>query len=223
MATATAPPTATPTSSEADVQAPPRRRRPRHIAAGVALIAVCGLGGAWLATTLSDTESVITVAEPVPRGQPIPGSALTTTQVNASDGLITIDGAQLEEYVGQRAAVDLNPGTTLTPEAVTSTMVPTGQNSLVALALPSTRLPNEPLLPGDAVDVVLTPEDTALADEPQTTRGTVSAIGQPDASDTVVVDLLVESEDAATLTAQAAAGQVGIVLAPRDANTEGAQ
>lgn len=220
-ATGTKPPGGSPSPGHTYTVPVQRRRRPKQMAAGIAIVAVAGLGGATLFTSLGDADSVITVAQPVPRGQVITEGDLAVTQLAEGSGLDTVSADQLDSILGQRAAADLSPGTVLVPDAVTSATVPVGDASLVPIAVPRTKLPLEPLQPGDTLQVVLTPAEGAkVPDEPATLAVTVSSVGEPDANDVVVLDVLIDSAKAALLAARVATGNVGLVLDPRGESGE---
>ena len=195
----------------------PKRRRPRQVAAGVAIVAASCVGGAFLYGSVRETESVIAIAQMVERGAVIGEGDLAVIDLGAGSDLDTVDGSRIDEFAGQRAAVDLTPGTVLTSTSVTTIMVPVGDAALVPVALPRTRLTNEQLVPGDQVQVVLTPATgQEIPEDLPAINATVSTVGSPDASDTVVVDLLVAPADAPTLTVRAATGRVALVLKSRD-------
>lgn len=194
------------------------QRRARHLLAAVALAGIGSLAVYFAVNSATQTTSVVEVREAVQRGQTITREDLTTVDVNAA-GLKTVPAARLNELVGQRAQQPLFAGTLLTPEALNPSVVPVDGQSLVGVALTTAQMPTEPLLAGDNVSIIDTPNTNDAASQvpaaPNATSATVQNVGAADAQGLVTVDVLVPEGDAARLAAQASTGRVALVLQSR--------
>lgn len=225
------PPTHQPTSHQPDedlapdestpapaVAAPPKqRRRPTLIGLGIALVALGGLGAAWLATSVSDTVPVIALSADVPRGELIEGSHLTTADINADPNLEPIPASRMDDIIGQYAVHNLAQGSLLTPDAVADSVQPGEGEAMVGVAVTAAQLPAEPLRPGDVIHVVDTPNpqddppsDTPASIEAEVVRSTVDA-----ESGQRIVDVILPEGEAADLAARVATGRVMVVLMSR--------
>jgi len=182
--------------------------------AGVGALAVYVAVGAATQTT-----SVVEVREGVARGEVITRADLSVVDVNAA-GLRTVPAARLNDLLGQRAAQPLFAGSLLSPDALSASVVPVDGQSLVGVALSSAQMPTEPLVAGDDVSVVATPNPNDASGQvpasPDATNATVANVGVADAQGLVTVDVLVPEGDAARLAAQAATGRVALVLQSRE-------
>jgi len=201
------------------VAAPPKqRRRPAVIGLGVALVALGGLGAAWLATSVSDTVSVIAVNADVARGEVIESSDLTTADINADPSLRPIRASRMDEIVGQHARNDLSKGTLLTSDAVADVIVPGEGEAMVGVAVTAAQLPARPLRPGDTVHIVDTPnaQDDPPRSTPESIEGVVVDSTVDEESGQRVVDVVVPDSDANALAARVATGRIAIVLMSRE-------
>lgn len=215
MTTTLNPPTTDQRTPPAAAAAEParHRRRPAVIAAGIALIALGGLTAAWVAATMSDTTSVLAVRAEVQRGAVINDGDLATASVIPDPNLHTIPADQLATVVGQRAAVDLAPGSLLTPDSVTTAMVPGPGQSLVGITVSPAQMPAEPLQAGDKVRIVDTPrpQDDPPNVAPPALAATVVSTSYQDDTGNTVVDVTVPQAASAQLAARAATGRIAIV------------
>lgn len=194
-----------------------RRRRPALIALAVALTAVGALAALWLVSTVGDRVPVLAVAQPVALGERIEAADLIAAQVSTDPALQPLPVSALDTVVGQRAAVALLPGTLLTADQITTRVIPGPGEQLVPITLPGSRLPAEPLVAGDTVLVVPTPQINGdpPETEPDTIEATVVSVGGTDRNGLVTIDLLVDPSDGTMLAAQAATTRVALVLQPR--------
>lgn len=194
---------------------PPRlRRRPVLAALGVALVALGGLGAAYLVTGASDADPVLALRSDVDRGAVIEDSDLVVAHLEADPALAPVPAAQLDSIVGQRAARDLTSGSLLTADSVTDAMVPAEGDSLVGVALTPAQLPGSDLHLGEAVRIVNTPrvQDDLAEGQPQVFDATVVAVHQQPDLGQVVVDLTVPTAQAARLAALAGTGRVALIV-----------
>lgn len=217
------PPNTTPPSLEppVTVAAPPKlRRRPVMALAGVGLVVLGALAAVWVYLSSTDAVSVVAVRETVMRGETITAGDLMTVQVTPDPALQVVPAAELDSYVGQRAARDLSAGSLLTPDAAAAAVVPAEGQSVVGLALTPELMPGEPLQIGDRVRVIATPGqsgDPAAFDAADTVfpAEVVGVSGSVETGKTVVSVLVPESE-AAQIAQWASAGRVAVVLDSRE-------
>lgn len=200
------------------VAAPPKqRRRPTLIGLGIALVALGGLGAAWLATSVSDTVPVLALSADVSRGEVIEDADLTTADINADPKLEPVSASRMDEIVGQYAMRDMSRGSLLTLDAVTDEVDPGTGEAMVGVAVTAAQLPAEPLRPGDTVQVVDTPN--AQDDPPTETPASIEAVvvrsTMDEESGQRVVDVVLPEGEAADLAARVATGRVMIVLMSR--------
>lgn len=205
-------------AAQVQVTPPPKlRRRPLQALLAVTLIIVGALLAVWVWTAATENVPVVAVREGVMRGEQIAAADLMVVQINPDPALRTVPGAQLESFVGQRAARDLSAGTLLSPEAVTDEVVPGAGRSVVGLALGPGLLPGEPLAVGDAVRVIGTVGQGNPADleEQVAFRAEVAGVSVSETGQAMVSVLVAEGQ-AGEVAKWAAAGRVALVLDSRE-------
>lgn len=203
---------------EPAVAAPPKqRRRPALIGLGVALVALGGLGAAWLATTVSDTVAVIALRNDVSRGEVIEADDLTTANINADPNLEPIRASRRDELVGQYARNDLTRGSLLTQESVTESVLPAEGEAMVGVAVTPAQLPSEELRPGDTVRVVDTPtaQDEPPSQAPASIEATVVSSTVDENTGQHTVNVVLPENQAASLAARVATQRIVVVLMSR--------
>ena len=189
------------------------------IAAMVALVCLGALVSAYAYLSSSETEKVLTVRETVNRGEVIEAEDLVTVQVGLDPALTPLGASELEDIVGQRAAVDISAGSLVTAESVTDSVVPAEGESIVGVSLTAAMMPAEPIYVGDAVRIVSTPGDQGEVregTEPTTVEATVVGVRQVPETGETVVDVAVPEDQAADLAARAATRKVALVLDSRE-------
>lgn len=201
------------------------RRKPARFALALALIVLGTLATVWYVNTISQTTQVVAVAAPLERGTVIGQDDLTV--VDLPDGptvLATVPAADIEQMVGRYANVDLPAGSTLTPESVVDELNPAEGKSIVGVALSPAQMPIEALRAGDTVRIVETPvnQGDPPVEEPGTIDAVVISTTAPGAnatgddvivtSDQTIVDVEVDTSEAAALAARAATGRVALVI-----------
>ncbi|GHG04248.1 SAF domain-containing protein [Streptomyces filamentosus] len=196
-----------------------RRRRPGMYALAIALIAAGGSGGFLAFQATGERTPVLAVARPVQAGDVIKDADLIEAQVQLDAALKPVLAAERDKVVGKRAAVALTPGSLLTQGQATSrTLVKAGER-LVGIGLKASQMPATRLSPGDKVLVVATPAEGQIAGEdgkrpaPVEIAARIVKVGEKQATtgDTVV-DVAVPSQFGAVLAAQAATGDVALVV-----------
>ena len=199
---------------------PPPKLRRRPALVGAALVAIClgALLAAWAWTATTNTEEVLVARQTIERGAVIQSGDLARVRVSVDPALHPVPASQIDDIVGQRAAVDVAAGAMLTPDSFTSTVVPAGNNSIVGVALTPAQVPGLDLAPGDHVRVVVTPAqgEGPPAGAPPVNDAEVAGVHVSTETGQLIVDLLVPHADAAVLAARAATGNVALVLDSRE-------
>ncbi|WP_214405750.1 SAF domain-containing protein [Pseudonocardia lacus] len=167
---------------------PPVRRRgsTRLLLLGVVLAVLGALSGVVLLQVSSQREPVVVMATTVPFGQTVAREHLREVALAADSGLTTVPWTEVDSVVGRIATTDLLAGQAVTPDAVTTTRLPTAGNAVVGVSVQPGRLPVTPLQVRDEVLVV------AIDDPGVPQRATVLRVGEPDAAGRRTVDLLVD-------------------------------
>lgn len=211
---ATGPGTTPPPPLPTITPAPKLRSRPRVAAAGIALVAIGGLGGAYLLTSSTNAVDVVAVSTTVQRGQVITQSDLTTAAATLSPALKTVPADQMSSLIGKRAAADLTAGSLLTPAGVTTALTPATGRTVVGVAVTGAQLPSQPLNAGDTIRVIDTPKagDDPPSAAPSVVKATVVSTTVNTGLQRTIVDVTVPTDQAASLAARVATGRVAIVL-----------
>jgi hypothetical protein len=196
-----------------------RRKRPALIGLSVALIAAGGLVGAMALTAAGQHSNVLVVAKPLAFGQVITRDDLTVASISLDPALQPVGSDRLSFIVGKHAAVQLQPGTTLTPSEVTSNALVQPGQQLVGIEVKPGQLPATPLTPGENVLVVSTPGQNPATDPsasaggvPSTLPAQVVHVGSPDSTGDLTVDVAVDANSGAPLAARASTGNIAIIV-----------
>lgn len=201
-----------------------RRARPAYLKAGAGLVAVCGVGGGVLLSSISGRVPMLQVAVPVPAGQKVTAEDLTTTQIAADAGIGLIPASQQDQVVGRVAAVPLVAGDLVTANKIGSsaTFPPAGQ-AVASAELKAGSFPAE-LKPGDQVALQInsvgqtTPAATPADPLKDAVKATVVSVKNAQETGSLDVSLLTDSASAMRI-AQAGANPVSVVvLAPGTAS-----
>ncbi len=198
---------------------PPKlRRRPALIAAAIAAVCIGALLAGWAWTATTNTQEVLVARHSIERGAVVEADDLARVRLSADPALKPVPASQLEELVGQRAAMDIAEGGMLTPGSFTSEVVPGEGQSVVGVALAPAQAPGLDLQYGDRVRVVVTPAqgEELAAGTPLTNDSTVVGVHVSEETGQTVVDLLVPKADAAVLATRIATGNIALVLDSRE-------
>lgn len=197
----------------------PRLVKQRHVrrgwvGIGVLAIVLAALGSATLFRAIGPSQAYLAVAQDVPVGAQVTRDDIRVVRMNSTPGLSPIPQSQLDDIVGQYAAVRLVAGTLLSLDQLTDEPVPPPGQQLVAIGLPPDRLPGGTLEAGDPVMVVATSRQNAEPDDnPRTFAARVHDVQPTEGRDDgVVVSLLVSERDGAAIASLAAAEQLTLVL-----------
>jgi len=202
---------------------PKARRRWGLFAAMVLVVALGALGNVWLLASTTTAQEVVAARTTIERGSVVTREDLMTVRVELDPSLHTVLGVDLNGLVGQRAALDVAAGSLVTSESVTGTTVPPDGYSLVGIGVAQARMPGVPLVAGDEVRVVATPQLATGASASSTPVSLAAVVvGTQSGTDTTgtgaqtIVTVQVPSADAASLAALAATGNVAVVLDSRE-------
>ncbi|MET8411751.1 SAF domain-containing protein [Streptomyces sp. NPDC005195] len=201
-----------------------RRRRPGVIALSLALIAAGGAGVAVLLLQVGHRTEVVTVVRDVQVGQVLTEADLGTASVALDPAVNAVRSGALDQVVGQRAAVELKPGSLLSSSQVTKDVLVKPGEQVVPIGLKPEQVPATALVPGQKVLLVHVPapgateSDGASAAGPRTVDGrVVKASEAAPGTGIVVVDVATSATDGPTAAAWVAAGTLRLVLAAADA------
>ena len=152
-----------------DLDAPTGASRSRwpEIGAGLFVVAVFALAGAWFYANTNDRVAVIAARNTIERGDVVTVDDLRVVQVDSDDQLNLLGREESGLIVGRVALTDLAPGTLVTPEQfAASGLIETGEG-IVGLALDPGEYPSLSIRPGDLVSVVQVPRanDTGAAED----------------------------------------------------------
>lgn len=227
-------------SPELRLEPPDRARKAQvpQMVVAVLLMALFALLALVFYTRAVASQPVVALAVDVARGQELGPELLQSVEVSTDEALALVAPADIAALYGQRAIVDLEAGTLVTPALfVDNTALEPGE-SVVGLALSPGEYPSPFMSPGDHVAVVRTVRDSVeLSDAigSLTEAGGV-AEASPNADFVLVADaevfdiqalgtqgelfvsLRVDAEDAPVVAAAAAANAVRLVQvsAPED-------
>ncbi|MFD9483616.1 SAF domain-containing protein [Streptomyces sp. NPDC059991] len=163
---------------------------------------------------------MVTVVRDVQVGQVLSKHDLGTASLALDPALKAVHADHLASVVGQRAAVELKPGSLLTPTQVTKDALVKPGEQLVPVGLEPKQIPATALVAGQRVQLVHVPgqgtADVGRASEaaPKTLAGrVVKTSGAAPGTGIVVVDVATLATDGPTVAAWEAAGSLRVVLA----------
>lgn len=126
------------------------------LAAGIALIALGILGGAWWGTQVGgEPTRVLVLSEDVDAGEVLLRSALRGQDITAAEGLTMIPADDVETYLGMVATGNLPAGTLLTPSMFADTTLIRQGQALVGIVVTTGQVPVTGVRPGDQVTLVV--------------------------------------------------------------------
>ena len=200
----------------------PAKRRPKvFLAAAVAAVVAGGALAVWAVQTSGQRTAMIGISDQVRWGETITAADLVAVDVTPDTSLRTIPWSDRSSVIGHRAAVELLPGTLITPAAVDDdAAIPPAGQSVVGITVKSSQAPQQWLEPGGKVQLVIPGAESAGAGAntpapPTLIDASILLAADTDASGSRTVDVLVASGSAPTVAVAAAAGTVSIVLVPR--------
>jgi Flp pilus assembly protein CpaB len=191
--------------------ASPKHRRPSWVVAGVVLVALAALIGAWVFAATSDTMRVVVAARDVSPGEVIGASDVRVVELGRSGDVRAIQPEEQSLILGRAARGPIPAGTILNTDlfADRAHVIPEGE-VVIGAALVAGAAPNAGLVTGDRVAVlgVVKSNGSAASTAEATvlTTGTVWSVEQPPTGGSAAswVSLLIP-EGSQTAVAQAAA------------------
>lgn len=198
----------------------PRMRRPRRpalAAGGVALVALCGVTSAALATAGDQQVQVLTLAHDVQYGQTLTADDLRVARISGS-GVQALSAAGLSNVVGQTVTASLPAGTLLNDSMLSSAPLPAGGLQLVAVAVKPGGVP-EQAAPGRVVSLLRIPSPTAGDSKGATAtvlvaQARLASITKDDATGLQILSVEVPQAAALAVAQASAAGAIAITLLP---------
>jgi flagella basal body P-ring formation protein FlgA len=189
------------------------------IALSLALIAAGGAGVAVLLLQVGHRTEVVTVVHDVQVGQVLTEEDLGKASIALDPAVKAVDANDLDSVVGRRAAVELRPGSLLSPTQVTKDSLVKAGEHLVPIGLKPEQVPATALVPGQKVQLVRVPAqgatgaDTENARSPRTIAGrVVKASKAAPGTGVVVVDVATSASDGPVAAAWVSAGTLRLVL-----------
>ncbi|MFF9171824.1 MULTISPECIES: SAF domain-containing protein [unclassified Streptomyces] len=188
----------------------------------LALIAAGGTGVAVLLLQVSDRTQVVTVVRDVQVGQVLTEQDLGRASMALDPTVKAVRADDLKSVVGKRAAVELKPGSLLSPSQVTKDSLVKPGEQLVPIGLRPEQVPATALVPGQKVQLVHVPGqgtgDIGQAGKPSNTSQetiagrVVKASQAAPGTGVVVVDVTTAATDGPTAAAWMSAGTLRLVL-----------
>ena len=192
--------------------ASPKHRRPSWVVAGVVLVALAALIGAWVFAATSDTMRVVVAARDVSPGEVIGATDVRVVELGRSGDVRAIEPDEQSLILGRAARGPIPAGTVLNTDlfADRAQVIPGGQ-VVIGASLAAGAAPTAGLAAGDRVDVLGVVKSNggagATAEATVLTTGTVWSVEPPPTgggSAAWWVSLLIPA-DSQTAVAQAAA------------------
>jgi hypothetical protein len=188
-----------------------RRLRTGGIALATMLLAFgAALSGIAL-LSVAKTSAYLGVKQDVPVGSVVQASDLTSVQLSGGSGLTLIPAADLRQVIGKHAAVELRPGTLLSPTELNDQPLATGNQAQMGIVVNSTLMPQHLavgqkviLLPlgASASSTNRSGGGTAASTAPTTDGGyevTVLAVSAPNSGGSVAMQISVDPSYALTI------------------------
>lgn len=196
------------------------RTRPKRtglLVAAALMVVVFGLGFALLLSQAGEKTSVLTIREPVSKGQVVERENLAPKQVSGAAG--AIETADAGTVIGKTAAVDLVAGQILNRDMITDDPIPGKGKATVGLSLDPSRVPSAGLKPGSVVNVIAVPDgesggpEDALNTPPLLAEAAevYSVDGAAKEGGGLLVTLIVDASESARLAAYSTSNRVAVV------------
>ncbi len=197
------------------------QRRPWQIGLGIALVLVCAAVAGALFQSSAKRVTIVVAANSLAAGTVLTPADLGTATIPASGDITAMSAAGSAALVGQQLDTPVYAGQVMVRQMLSSTSQLATGEQVVGMLMKGDQMPSVPLVAGDAVQVIAVPQPGQGSTVGGTigstlvARATVFAVGPAPANQTqyeTSVSLEVPSADAATVTAYAAADQVGLTL-----------
>ena len=197
------------------------QRRPWQIGLGVALVLVCAAVAGAVFQSSAKRVSILVAAKDLPAGTVITSGDLATAQIPASGHITAMSATGSSVLVGQQLDTAVYAGEVMVRQMLSTAPQLAPGEQVVGMLLKGDQMPSVALVAGDVVQVVAVPQSGQASTVGGTIgstlvgSATVYAVGPAPPDQTqyeASVSLVVPSTDAATVTAYAAADQIGLSL-----------
>ena len=196
-------------------------RRPKlsWIALGLAVILAGALFGAITLARVADRTPVLALAESIERGEALTAEHLRVVEVAVDEQLPLVPAGDRDTVLGLTATSTLPAGSLLTHEHFADGPRVEPGWSVVGLELRPGEYPTRSLAPGDAVEVVRTPDPATARSGSAAGASVLTDVAEvfaveslSETSPTLMVSLTVPRDVAPAIAAAAAEGRVRLVL-----------
>lgn len=194
----------------------PRRKQPKVWALGISLSAIAAVIGGIAYADAASKIPVLVIARHIAPGEQVTRADLAVSSMSIDPAIHTVPGGQIDDIVGQFAATDLHPGTLLAPEQLQPDRRVNAGFAEVGLALKPGQMPQNTLLIGDNVAVVITDKtgQNGQAAQSRQYQATIAGLHDQTVDGTTPIDVQVHTTDAAPVAAGATADEATLVLLP---------
>ena len=185
-----------------------------ELGAGLFVIAVFALAGAWFYADSNDREAVIAVRNSIERGQVVTVDDLRVVQVDSDDQLNLLGRDESGLVVGRIALTDLAAGTLVTPEQFAASGLIEPGEGIVGLALDPGEYPSLSIQPGDVVSVVQVPRASDTGESAElvlVAEAEVVDVGPIGVRNQLFISLSTTRESAGEVAAAAAQDRVRLI------------
>ena len=204
------------------VEPPPARRvRVPELVVGVALMVGFALAAVLWHMSSTSKQAALALSRPVPRGHVIEQRDLQVVYLSSDDNIAHLGRTEAGTVIGRVTLADLPAGALLTSESVAPRVTIGPNEGVVGLALEAGQVPATSLLPGDLVNVIAGPAESAGAGATAAatganpvlaTRAAVYGVEELGTQGRRFVSIKLPEQDANRVAAAAERGPVRLVL-----------
>ncbi len=197
------------------------QRRPWQIGLGVALVLVCAAVAGAVFESSAKRVSIVVAGKNLAAGTVLIPGDLATATIPASGDITAMSAAGSTALVGQQLDTPVYAGQVMVRQMLSTNPQLAVGEQVVGMLMKGDQIPSVPLVAGDAVQVIAVPQPGQGSTVGGTigstlvARATVFAVGPAPTNQTQYetwISLEVPRADAATITAYAAADQIGLSL-----------
>jgi hypothetical protein len=198
------------------MSSPPSRRNTLSIVAGILMVVVGSLVSVGIYTQVGHTQEVITVVNPVARGEIIDRTNLMVVRIGVDPLLKPIPGSRINDITGMYAATDLVPGSLLVSGSVGERPRPAHGEAAVGVALRDGEYPDHELAVGDHVLLVAMADRFDSPENPTSYPGVIASLSTGQGGSLMNLTVIVSAHDAPTLASWSAHNRIALVLLARE-------
>ena len=206
-----------------EIVPPPRlpgRRNPKWVALGVVALCLGALLSYVIYARVASDTSVVVMAHTVYRGATIQQTDLAVVRMSGEVVAKSVPAADLDSLVGRRAVFDLPEGALVTPGSFADVAIPARGRAVVGIKLATGRAPVALLTPSSPVRLVGLPASASADGKAndqlggKTFEGLVVDQTAGADGDSVVIDVDVDANEAASVALLAAQDRIAVVREP---------